>query len=165
MRKRVMAVGAVVLLIVGAWLGDLFRGFGTGDPASSDRNDESPPGEVQANLEAAADVSPRGESERTQESAAATPTPQHADDVLTVLIDGDSYELQSGDDANATFAPATLEELVAKAKTHPGNPNGVRVRLRFRRDSQEGARADLIEALQLDGIQREQIIEATDFVE
>ena len=164
MRKRVMAVAAVGLVVLGVWLGDVFRGFGTGE-ADSSESSETALEDVQVSLDAGSEIPSRGAGAPQQETAATTPRPEHADDVLTVLVDGDSYQLQTGDDEAASFTPATLEEVVERAETYPGNPLGVRVRLRFRRNSQEGARADLIEALQAAEIEREQIIEATDFVE
>jgi hypothetical protein len=164
MRKRVAAVGAVGLLILGVWLGRWFRGPGLGGSGSGDGEPAAPPGEVQVNLDAGADGASGGVA-LAPDTPATTRPPSRADDVLTVLIDGESYQVQSGDDASARFTPATLEEVVERARTYPGDAHGVRVRLRHRRSSQEGARADLIEALQSAGIAREQVVEATEFVE
>jgi hypothetical protein len=164
MRKRLMAVAAVGLLIAGAWLGNLFRGFGLGGSGSG-VGDDGATGEVQVSLDAGADEPPQDDPAPRQETVADAPAPARAADVLTVLVDRDAYQVQSGEDASASFAPATLDEVVEQARTRAGDAHGVRVRLRYRRTSQEGARADLIEALQAGGIEREQIIETTGFVD
>lgn len=163
MRKRLIAVAAVGLLIVGAYLGNFFRGFGPGGPATGQGEAEAPPADTQVNLGAESSVSLT--SQLTGATGEAAPTTAKDDKVLTVLVSGDKYEVQSGDDAAATFEPYTLEALVEQAKNRTGDEHGVRVRLRFKRDAQEGATSDLVKALQAAGIAREQIIESTGYVE
>lgn len=156
MRKRLTTVAAVGLLAVGIWLGTLFRGFGVG---SGDDAGDQPSTDTHVNL--APEVAA---SSAEPVSTVASHDPD-ADDVLTVLVEEDRYQLQSGDDAAARFAPATLNEIATRAAAHPGDEHGVRVRLRFRRNAQSGAISDLYEALQAAGIPREQIIEASGFVD
>ncbi|MFO1094594.1 MAG: hypothetical protein U0992_15010 [Planctomycetaceae bacterium] len=163
MRKRLIAVAAVALLIAGAWFGNIFRGFGPGGPGSGEGAAEAPPADTQVNL--GTEQSILLTTPTSAASGEAAPTAPKNDQVLTVLVAKDRYEVQSGDDATATFEPYTLESLVEQAKTRTGDEHGVRVRLRFKRDAQEGATSDLVKALQAAGIPREQIIESTGYVE
>jgi hypothetical protein len=162
MRKRLLAVAAVGLLIAGAWLGNLFRGFGLGGSGSGMGDGDAPIGDVQVSLGGA--ESAPAEEPPTAAPATAEGAPV-SDEVLTVLVDGDEYATQSGDDATARFEPATLESIVKLAKERKGDAHGIRVRLRFKRNSQSGTTSELYTALQEAGIPREQVIEATGFVE
>jgi hypothetical protein len=162
MRKRLMAVAAVGLLVVGAWLGNLFRGFGLGGSGSGTGTADSSTGDVQVSLHggaAPAATPPESTPPATGEGAPV------AEEVLTVLVNGEQYAVQSGEDATARFEPATLESVVELAKSRKGDAHGVRVRLRFKRDAQSGAISDLYSALQAADIPREQVIDATGFVE
>lgn len=162
MRKRLMAVAAIGLLVAGAWLGNLFRGFGLGGTGTGEGTTDAPTGDVHVSLtsnESVPVVKPPTAAPATAEGAPVS------DDVLTVLVDSDQYATQSGEDASAKFEPATLESIVELAKARKGDAHGLRVRLRFKRDSQSGATSDLYSALQAAGIPREQVIEATGYVE
>jgi len=155
MRKRLIAGGAVVLLIVGAWLGNLFKGFGVGGSESGTGN------EAEVNLTAPTEA--HTETPQQVETPAVEP---ETSPVLTVLVDADQFRIQSGSDASATFATATLDEIVKRARESTGDEHGVRVRLRFRENAQNGATSDLFKALQeRAGIDREAIVEAPGFVE
>jgi hypothetical protein len=162
MRKRLMAVAAVGLLIAGAWLGNFFKGLGLGGSGTGDGAADAPSADVQASL---------GNSETLPAVTSADAAPSTgegepvADEVLTVLVDSDQYATQSGADTAARFEPATLESIVELAKARKGDAHGIRVRLRFKRNSQSGATSDLYTALQSAGIPREQVIESTGFVE
>jgi hypothetical protein len=164
MRKRVMAVAAIGLLVAGAWLGNFFRGFGLGGPGAGQGGDDQPSPDTQVSLNtdssAASSISTSSASDPKEQGTA-----EPSDDVLTVLIAEDTYQIQSGADAAASFTLAKLDEVVEQAKLHPGDAHGVRVRLRFRRSAHSGATSDLYEALQAAGIPREQIIESTGYVE
>jgi len=166
MKKRLLAVAAIGLLIAGAWLGNIFRGFGLGGSGSGDGagDAEAPAGDMQVSLTAGSESVPRPSTPATAEAATAEGAPVDAE-VLTVLIDGEQYQLQFGDDAAARFEPATLEAVVELAKSRKGDAHGVRVRLRFKRDAHSGTTSDLYSALQAADIPREQIIEATGYVE
>jgi len=162
MKKRLMAVAAIGLLVAGAWLGNLFRGFGLGGSGTGEGAAEAPTGDVQVSLTSNESVPVVTQSAAAPATAEGAPV---ADEVLTVLVDSDQYATQSGDDASARFEPATLESIVELAKARKGNAHGVRVRLRFKRNSQSGATSDLYSALQSAGIPREQVIEGTGYVE
>ncbi|MBL8849912.1 MAG: hypothetical protein JNG89_09515 [Planctomycetaceae bacterium] len=164
MRKRLMTVAAIGLLIAGAWLGNLFRGFGLGGSGTGDGNGEAPSADTQINAGPESTTVSLTSSARSVARDAAV-SDAATDSLLTVLVVEDHYEVQSGADEDGTFAPATLEALVEQAKVRPGDEHGVRVRLRFRRNAQSGAISDLYAALQSAGIPREQIIEATGYVE
>ena len=158
MRKRVIGAGAVVLVAVGIWLGNILQGPGLGEAEtdSSDTNGET----VQVSL--STDVDPASTTPDTGDGTAAdTEDP----DVLTLLVDDDQYQIQRGEDWYAEFSPATLEDIISKAGDVPGDENGVRVRLRFRENAQNGAISDLKSALTDAGLEPESIIEDAEYVE
>jgi len=164
MRKRLMAVAAVGLLIAGAWLGNIFRGFGLGGSGSGEDSGAAPSADTQINLGAEGSTVALTSSSPTEKLRDDT-TDAAKDDVLTVLVVEDRYEVQSGADESGTFEPNTLEAIVEQAKARNGDEHGVRVRLRFRRNAQSGTTNDLYAALQAAGIPREQIIESTGYVD
>ena len=155
MRKRVIGAGAVILVALGIWLGNML-GLGPGrDSCTSDSSDSDA---ENVHVALTADT----ETATTDENAqAAKETPK----VLTLLIDDDKYLIQSGEDWYAEFAPATLDEIVARLGEIPGDENGVRVRLRFKANAQNGAISDLKSALTDAGVDPEAIIEDPDYVE
>lgn len=159
MRKRVMGVGAVVLVAVGIWLGNILKGPGLGENEtdSSDTNGET----VQVSL--STDVDPA--STTTTGTGDGTAAVTEAPDVLTLLVDDDQYQIQWGEDWHAEFSPTTLEEITSKAGDMPGDENGVRVRLRFKENAQNGAISDLKSALTDAGLEPESIIEDAEYVE
>ena len=154
MKKRAIGAGAVVLLALGIWLGNLFQGFGTGE------------GETDS------DGSNSLVSLTTDGSQPSTTSPGDGDnpasetpDVLTLLVDDDKYLIQWGEDWHADFAPATLEEIVTAAREAPGDENGVRVRLRVTEDAQNGAIDDLESALTDAGLKSVAIFRVDGYVE
>jgi hypothetical protein len=151
MRKRLIAVAAVVLVALGAWLGNLFKGFGLGGPGSGTGEGTS------VNLVAPTEAPPEPEE---------TEVEQESTGVLTVVVESDQFRVQSGADTAATFAPATLDEIVRRAKEAKGDEHGVRVRLRFHQNAQNGATSDLYQALQEQaGLAREAIVDAPGYVD
>jgi hypothetical protein len=156
MNKRLLGAAAVVILAVGMYLGNLFRGFGLGGGPGEGENGGGER-EPQVNVTA-----PSATSTTTPSEVAATDSP----DVLTVLVEAAQYQIQQGTDENAKFEPAELTEVVARSRDTAGDEHGVRIRLRFRRNAQTGAINDLYQALQSQaGVQREEIIEATGYVD
>jgi hypothetical protein len=155
MRKRLIAVAAVVLVALGAWLGNLFKGFGLGGPGSGTGEGTS------VNLVAPTEAPPEQPPEPEE-----TEVEQQSTGVLTVVVESDQFRVQSGADTAATFAPATLDEIVRRAKEAKGDEHGVRVRLRFHQNAQNGATSDLYQALQEQaGLAREAIVDAPGYVD
>jgi len=155
MRKRLIGVAAVVLIAVGAWLGGLFDKFGVGTGNDEGESHGTP----------VALVSNTGNSSSETETPTATESAGPTD-FVTVVVDGSGYQIQSGDDDHATFAAVKLDEIVSRAADAPGDEHGVKVRVRFRTNAENGAISDLFAALQADGnILREQILEESDFVD
>jgi glycine/D-amino acid oxidase-like deaminating enzyme len=155
MRKRLIAVAAVLLLAIGAWLGNLFKGFGLGGPGSGTGEETS------VNLAAPTDELPPQPPEPETPVVESEPS-----GVLTIVVESDQFRIQSGADADAAFAPTTLDDIVARAKESTGDEHGVRVRLRFHQNAQNGAISDLYKALQEQAVlDREAIIEAPGYVD
>jgi hypothetical protein len=155
MRKRVIGAGAVILVALGIWLGNMFKGLGPGGDSTTDSTDSD--GE---NVRVA--LTSDGEPATTDNHAQPA---NEAPDVLTLLVDDDKYLIQIGEDWYAEFAPATLDEIVTRLDKIPGDENGVRVRLRFKANAQNGAISDLKSALTDAGVDPEAIIEDPDYVE
>lgn len=155
MRKRVIGVGAVILVVVGSLLG--FRGFGTGEGDNGEADGDN----VQVSLASMTTTTPSEEAEETPDSPPTSEPP----DVLTLLVDDDRYLIQWGEDWHAEFSSSTLDEIVSKMDDVPGDENGVRVRLRFKENAQNGAIEDLKTALTDAGVDPEAIIEDSEYVE
>lgn len=157
MRKRVIGVGAVILVVLGALLG--FQGFGTGDKDGD--TGESDGETIQVGLPHDADQPETPSPGEVEPTPATSETPN----VLTLLIDDDRYLIQWGADENAEFSPSTLEEIVSRVKEIPGDENGVRVRLRFRENAQNGPIDDLTTALNGAGVESEAIVRESGYVD
>lgn len=154
MRKRVIGAGAVILVALGIWLGNML-GLGPGGDGSTESGDSNAE-DVQVSLTSDA------ETATTDENAQAA---NEAPKVLTLLVDDDNYQIQSGEDWYAEFSPATPDEIVARLGEFPGDENGVRVRLRFKANAQNGAISDLKSTLTEAGVNPEAIVEDPDYVE
>ncbi len=159
MRKRVLGGGAVIILLVGMWMGNFFQGFGLGTGGGNGSGeDEGDPGRTQVSLTTEQPPAEPPESEPSQISL-------YSDEVLTVLVTGTEYQVETESTGAAAFEPATLEEIVSRAEDMPGDRNGIRVRLRFSRTAESGATSDLYERLQAAGIEREAILETTGYID
>lgn len=161
MQKRMLGGAAVVILLVGMWMGNFFQGLGLGPGSGGgdgDGDGAADPGRTQVSLTSEDPPEQTDEPQPNQSSL-------YSDELVTVLIDGTDYQIETESDGAAAFAPATLEEVVSQASERPGDRNGIRVRLRFSRTAEAGATSDLYEALQSAGIEREAILETTGYVD
>jgi hypothetical protein len=121
MKKRLLGAGAVVILLVGVWLGNFFKGFGLGG-GSGDGEGAGDPARTHVNVAAeSSSVQPA----ETQTPPAAPNEAASPNEVLTVLVAGDQYRIQEGADAEATFEPATVQEIADRAGALPGDRHGV----------------------------------------
>src|SRR5262245_46066521 len=156
MNKRLLGAAAVVILAVGMYLGNLFRGFGLGGGAGEGESNRGEH-ETQVNL-----TRPSATPAATPSTGASTGSPG----ILTVLVEADRYRIQEGTDEDARFEPVELSDVVTRSRDVAGDEHGVRVRLRFRRNAQTGAINDLYQALQSQaGVKREEIIEAAGYLD
>lgn len=152
MKKRILGVAAIALIGLGLWLSRFWNGPGLGGSGAG--KGESP--QVSLNAQS----HPHETSISSEPQTAAAP-----DDVLSVLIEADQYHIQQGPDEQPRFDVASLEDLVRRARDVTGGKYGVKVRLRFRRNAQEGTISNLYRALQEAGLERESIIEDSDYVD
>lgn len=158
------------LLVVGFWLGNLFRGFGPGGPSTGTGigtgtgteqvAEPRDPNAQRVTLGEPADM-PTIAAGPTDASVSLPPSGASAQP-LTIVIDGAGYALLS----DAGEAKVTsLEEIRTLAGATPGNDQGVRVRVVRRKNAQAGARADLLAALEASGVPSDAIQEKMGFVD
>ena len=83
-------------------------------------------------------------------------------EILTVTVDGPGYLVGSDD---MPPRAAELAEIVTLAKATQGDDQGVHVRIRYRKNAQTGARADLLGQLQESGLKRESIQEMSGYID
>ncbi len=157
MKKRIVAVFAVGLVGLGVWLASLglWKGPGLGGSGTGD----GPGNGARIGL-----TSGGGPSTEPGDSSTSDVPPTPPADVLTVLIQGGGYLVEQAA-APGTFVPATKEQITRFAEAASGDATGVRVKVMRHKSAQQGARTDLFEALQQAGLEREEIVEVSEFVE
>lgn len=184
LRGKLVAGGALGLLVLGMWLGSFFKGFGLGGPGSGPGGgttgnaipetagaDDRP-----TNASVAIDpdttlatASPRGTPTEPGQSSADAPP-----ETISVMIYEGGYRLPKakiGDDSSTSsmelkssdFQPASLEEVVAWARAAKGNADGIRVIVLLHQSSTAGARMSLYQALASAGLQDGEIHQRTGF--
>ncbi len=154
MKTRRLVGGAVVgALVLGIWLGSLWKGFGLGGAGSGLVPDT---GTVHvSNAPPAASSSGPAPAE-----SSGSPT----GGLLTVVIHGAQYRLATDSDPQSGL-DVPLDEIQRRVSVAKGTPEGIRVRILKEKSAQEGARSDLLSALLASGVKREEIQERAEFVE
>lgn len=164
MKKRTAGGFAVVILALGFMLGQLFDlgtfGLGkTGDGEQVDATTDSDDSPIQADL---SDVSAGGDLNST---TTVTPNQEGGEkDVVTIVIHNDLYRMTSADDPLSGL-DLPLSEVVRQVSKATGGAQGVKLKILFEKNAQEGALADLHAALLEEGIKREEIQEISGYVE
>lgn len=156
-RFRRMAGAALVIgVLVGIWLGDLFKGFGWGPGDSqsvvTSKSDQPPeeniPSESTSNEDQAADLVGYHATE-----PASTPEEPIVQGIVKVLIDGRSYFLRMA----SKKQEISLEDLVLLIAKTPPDDDGLRVIIDRTETSRVSAEDNLFEALKRAGISTNEI--------
>lgn len=137
MSDRTMKTGRMIGLLVlagiaiGAVLSAVLPDFGFG--LGSGGGIGNPPG-----LKPAANAPP-AESPSTGPIEGATSATEEAapPDVVYILIDGRNYLLRHGAADEASFQPASLDQVVQAAQAATGDDNGIRVRIAQKSSARE----------------------------
>lgn len=156
MKKRYTGGLAVAIFALGFLLSQLwnFGGLGTGE---TDQPGEQSDATLEApDLSTAAangnlNVSMNSEASGTVET-------------VTIAIHDDRYRLTTDADPSLG-ADISLAEVVRQVQQATGGEQGVRLRVLFAKDAQEGALADLHAALQEAQVKREEIQEISGYIE
>ncbi|MFG0297327.1 MAG: hypothetical protein ACF8PG_15575 [Maioricimonas sp. JB045] len=156
MKKRIAGGVTLAVVAVAIWIGTLLKGPGVGGGTGSDVA-TAPSQDTSVSIST---VSATGagdaESPRSEDPAPAS------DEKIAVMIKESDYLLKTGDEAWETVSLARVRELAQGAG---GDDEGVRVEVHLHETARNGARSDLLEALQQDGVERESINLMPGFVE
>lgn len=169
LRNKVLGAGAIGLLALGIWIGSWLPEWGLGG-----RRGEDDPGTETADLPSPPPVT---DGVVTGVGAVAVRTPQESEShppFVTVMIHGEGFQLprNPGLDVRTIppptsehFEPASLEEVVARAKQVPGNAEGIKVLILRHKSATVGARDRLQKALLDAGLKTEQLHQLTGYVD
>jgi hypothetical protein len=159
MRKRVVGAGLLVAIGIGIWLSSLFKGLGPGGSGTGfGLTDKQYTSVGSGQSDGSLPVSTSSTRDAAPESPDTRKRP-------TVLIDGHSYLLQLGTDAEEGFKPVELSEIVRLAQRAEPDANGIRVHIKRRANSRTSAEIDLVNALDEAGVQPQEIQQYGAFVE
>jgi len=167
MKKRYSGGFAVVIFALGFMLSQFwnFGGLGTGENESSTDGNESTT-QSGTNDSEPADLSnvTAGGNLNSTSTGTVTEAPEQPDEVVTVVIHDNYYRLTSGPDPQSGV-DVSLSEIVRQVSEANGGDQGIRLRILFERNAQEGALADLHAAMLEKGVKREEIQEITGYVD
>lgn len=175
LRRKTLTAGAIGVLAVGFWLGTLLKGPGLGPgeglrSASDVEESAAPSADVPTSSAAPSSVRPTpedGTSATTSPAADAQPA-----QMIAVLIRGDGFGLLVNPPANVSalapplsqhFQPATLDEIIARARSATGNASGVKVQLVRHKSSTAGNSSALRTALRNSAVPDDAIHAYVDF--
>lgn len=161
MKKRYVGGFAAVVFALGFLLSQLlqFGEFGvpseegTAESATEEQHDDT----SDVSLD---NVSAGGSLPTTVSNSKSTPTPQF----VTIAIHEDRYRLTSEDDPQSGV-DVPLSEVVKQVKDATGGEQGVKLRIVFHKNAQEGALADLHSSLEKSGVKREEIQEISGYID
>ncbi|TWT52086.1 hypothetical protein KOR42_31830 [Thalassoglobus neptunius] len=165
MKKR-YAGGIGVILVLGFIMGQLWRipGLGTHSDEAGDVATEN--SETNNEDDSSTDYSQVSVSSDLRNSVSTLPASETApvSPFVTVAIQADKYRLTDPEEPQGGEV-ISLEEVVELVKKASGSDNGIRLRVLFYKNAQEGAVADLHAAMASANIPREDIQEISDFVD
>ncbi|MFG0336287.1 MAG: hypothetical protein ACF8TS_23255 [Maioricimonas sp. JB049] len=157
MKKRIAGGVTLAVVAVAIWIGTLLKGPGVGGGTGSDVATGPPVNNTSVSVST-------GSSDLMGDAApsrAAEPAPA-SDKKIAVLIQESDFQLKTGEQEWEPVSLARVRELARKAD---GDGEGVRVEVYLHETARNGARSDLLEALQQDGVLRESINLMPGFVE
>jgi hypothetical protein len=128
--RNVAGAALVIGIAAGIWLGDLWKGFGTGSGLGLGNGGD------QVTLVSSS-------RETTPDASAESPAEPVAGNVLRVVIRDRSYYLKTGREERRL----TLEDLVQAVRNTPGDADGLRLRVYRAEDARVTADVQLREAL------------------
>ena len=160
MKKR-YGVGIGAILVLGFLLGKYLNlpglgGGSTGDSVSMSQNQDKT--ESEGNIR---NVSVSNDRNFTNSNAEIEADPQP---LIIIAVDADKYRLTTDEDPTVGQY-LSLGEVIAKVTKTTGTENGIRLRILFHKNAQEGAISDLHDALTSAGIKREEIQETTGYID
>ncbi|QDU36378.1 hypothetical protein Mal4_06630 [Maioricimonas rarisocia] len=157
MRKRIAGGVTLAVVAVAIWIGTLLKGPGVGGGTGSDVATGPPVKNASVSVSTgSSDLMGDDAEPRAEEPAPAS------DEKVAVLIKESDFHLKTGEDAWEPVSLARVRELTQNAH---GDGEGVRVEVYLHETARNGARSDLLEALQQDGVLRESINLMPGFVE
>ncbi|MFN0054209.1 MAG: hypothetical protein ACKV0T_18695 [Planctomycetales bacterium] len=139
--RNLIGAGLLVAFVAGSYLGGLFPKLGGGPGIGFGG------GESGASSSSQVDEAPDEGSDSPRESADNDPR------VLHVRIDGKAYAIVTAKGAR----DSSLEQLVSQVDRHPGDDQGIRVRVSRRPNSKPSAEIKLRDALVEAGVAEEEI--------
>lgn len=164
MKSRKAGGVGIALVAVGLLIGLMFKGPGLGGGGSGDGvgsgSGESTPDLTNVKAQAPVDLAGESAGPRTNGPGAASAAPPY----VTVIIHGGGYRLSPEGDP-ATGVDVELDDIVSRVSAAQGTAEGIKLRMMFHRSAQEGARSDLLAALQRAGVKPESVQQVSTFVE
>lgn len=157
---------AIVLLGIGIFLGNRFRGIGPGGENTGVKSDPSAATEtvdIDGNVRVQAPDGAVSMVEPMRDDREITRTPRDA--VINVLIEDRTYKQVRTVDGEQVYESVDLPELMDRINRATGNADGVVVRIARKRSARATAEQDLDEALVKEGIAPDAIQRRAEFVE
>lgn len=172
MKTRNVFAGAVVgALALGIWLGSFWKGPGWGGAGTgfgtSNQTETGTSDTPESNAPASDAETHVGLPLSSRDSLAPETRPALSDfptDMMTIAIHGNEYRMVD-ESAPKSGVIMTLPEISERAKKMTGTPEGIRVRILKGKTALEGARADLLKALEGNGVKQEEIQERAEFID
>ncbi len=170
MKKRYTGGLAIGIFALGFILSQFwdFGGLGIGesDNASDSESSVSADSSSSSETNTDADLSnvSAGGTLQTSTSGPSTLNAGSTQKFVTISIHEDRYRLTSEEDPQ-TGVDVSLAEVVRRAKEATGGEQGIKLRILFQKNAQEGALADLHAAMADVGVKREEIQEISGYID
>lgn len=154
-RLKLAAIVGVAGLL--GWLISQFNGPGTGWSGTGTERDSNRQAAVQDALE---------DSDVVTDTAVRTiSASSDAVKFVDIVMDAETYWIRPDASNPDELRQLSLEEVVTQAQNTVGNDGGVRVRLSKRENTKVLTRRNLLDALKNAGIESDQVLELSDFVD
>ncbi|MBS0204775.1 MAG: hypothetical protein JSS49_17860 [Planctomycetes bacterium] len=154
-KRNILGTVLAIGIAVGVYLGDLWKGFGTGQSgsdaarkATTETTDGDAVAETSTTL-ATVDGASAGKTASTSPTGS-----DKVSQVVKVIVSDRSYFVRTDDGDE----PSELKKVVALAKSATGDVDGIRIRIYRRLSSRTASEIALAEALTAAGITEEQTV-------